>query len=184
MTKRRGSDIINFGMKNIVLIGMPAAGKTTVGKMLCERLGLGFIDADRAIEGEEDEPLPQIIQRVGAEGFIKIEERVNLGLRCERCVIATGGSAVYSERAMRFLKESGTLVYLKISKDEVLKRIPSFQKRGVVMRGDICSLAQLYDERAPLYERYADITVDCGRQSVTETVDAVLNALTASEEEG
>ena len=164
-------------MENLILIGMPSSGKSTVGKSLSQKLGYGFIDADKIIEGEEGQPLSQIIARVGVEEFIAIEERVNKGLSCTSCVIATGGSVVYGAGAMAHLKELGTVVYLKIAKSEVERRIPSFVARGVVMRGNISSLGELYEERVPLYEEYADVTIDCNGQTAEETVSAVLRAV-------
>lgn len=151
-----------------MLIGMPSAGKSTVGMRLAELLGYGFIDSDRIIEGVEGKLLSGLIEEHGAEGFLKIEERVNCGLDVSRCVIATGGSAVYSDRAMKSLKQRGKIVYLKIDREEVKKRIPDLVSRGVVMRGALNSVDDLYKERAPLYEKYQDITVDCNEKSSTE----------------
>lgn len=159
------------------MIGMPSSGKSTAGRVIAERMKFGFIDTDLTIAGEEGAPLNELILKHGANGFIRIEERVNAGLNASRCVVATGGSAVYSAKTMEHLKAIGTVVYLKISKEEVLKRIPSFEKRGVVMRGNIANLSELYDERAPLYEKYADITIDCSGQSVEETVSAVIEKI-------
>ena len=166
--------IIMKRMNNIVLIGMPSSGKSTVGVLLAKMIGFGFIDSDLLIQGEEGKRLSEIISEKGAEGFIQTEERVNAGLNAERCVIATGGSVVYSHRAMEHLKELGTIVYLKVGKEDVKRRIPSFEKRGVVMRGNIASLEELYDERAPLYEKYADITVDRKDKEVEATAREII----------
>lgn len=165
-----------FGMDNLILIGMPSSGKSTSGVLLAKKIGYGFIDCDLLIQGEEGALLSEIIERKGVEGFLKIEERVNAGLYANRCVIATGGSVVYCERAMEHLKTLGKIVYLKLGKDAVKARIPSFEKRGVVMRGNVSSLDELYAEREPLYKRYADITIECDGQTIDQTVDAVIAA--------
>ncbi len=168
-------------MKNIVLIGMPSSGKSTAGKLLAKQLGYAFVDSDDLIRASEGATLPQLIARHGAEGFIQIEERVNCAVSCTNTVLATGGSVVYSPRAMEHLKSIGTIVYLKIDEKEVVRRIPSLELRGVVMRGDIKDVAGLYRERSPLYERYAQLTVDCtgaSAQQTAKTIAALLNAAT------
>ncbi len=145
--------------------------------MLAKRMGLGFLDCDLMIQGEEKALLSELIARHGAEGFIRIEERVNAGLYASRCVIATGGSVVYSERAMEHLKAIGTVVYLKIDEAEAEKRIPSLEKRGVVMRGEVRTLKELYAQRTPLYEKYADVTVDCTGLDLPQTVERIVSAV-------
>ena len=169
-------DIIEHSMDNLVLIGMPSSGKSTAGVLLAKKIGYGFIDSDLIIQGEQGALLSEIIEREGAEGFLAIEERVNAGLMAMRCVIATGGSVCYSERAMRHLKSLGTVVYLQSSEDEVERRIPNLVKRGVVMRGKVRTLGELYRERIPLYERYADVTVHCDGQTIDETVESIAAA--------
>ena len=163
-------------MGNLVLIGMPSSGKSTAGVLLAKKIGYGFIDSDLIIQGEQGALLSEIIEREGTEGFIAIEERVNAGLAAMRCVIATGGSVCYSARAMEHLKTLGKVVYLKISEEEVARRIPSLIRRGVVMRGNVTTLHELYRQRVPLYERYADITVACDGQTIDETVEAIAAA--------
>ncbi len=160
-----------------MLIGMPSSGKSTAGVLLAKRIGYGFIDCDLIIQGEQGLRLSEIIEKEGAEGFIGIEEKVNAGLYAKRCVIATGGSVVYGKRAMEHLKTLGKIVYLKLGVGEVERRIPSFQKRGVVMRGNITTLKELYAERIPLYERYADITINCDGKSIDATVTEMAAAL-------
>lgn len=155
-------------MNNVVLIGMPSSGKSAVGIRLAELLGYGFIDSDRIIESVEGKLLSALIAEHGAEGFLKIEERVNCALDVSRCVIATGGSAVYSERAMKSLKQRGKIVYLKIDREEVKRRIPDLVSRGVVMRGTLNCVDDLFEERTPLYEKYADVTVDCNALTLDE----------------
>lgn len=163
-------------MDNLVLIGMPSSGKSTAGVLLAKRIGFGFIDTDLIIQGEQGALLSQIIEREGAEGFLAIEERVNAGIAAMRCVIATGGSVCYLPRAMEHLKKLGTVVYLELSEEEVARRVPDFVRRGVVMRGNIRTLKELYAERVPLYEKYADVTVRCDGQTIDETVAALAAA--------
>lgn len=163
-------------MDNLVLIGMPSSGKSTAGVLLAKRIGFGFIDTDLIIQGEQGALLSQIIEREGAEGFLAIEERVNAGIAAMRCVIATGGSVCYLPRAMEHLKKLGTVIYLELSEEEVARRVPDFVRRGVVMRGNISTLKELYAERVPLYEKYADVTVRCDGQTIDETVAAIAAA--------
>ena len=163
-------------MDNLVLIGMPSSGKSTAGVLLAKRIGFGFIDTDLIIQGEQGALLSQIIEREGAEGFLAIEERVNAGIAAMRCVIATGGSVCYLPRAMEHLNKLGTVVYLELSEEEVARRVPDFVRRGVVMRGNIRTLKELYAERVPLYEKYADVTVRCDGQTIDETVAAIAAA--------
>ena len=163
-------------MDNLVLIGMPSSGKSTAGVLLAKRIGFGFIDTDLIIQGEQGALLSQIIEREGAEGFLAIEERVNAGIAAMRCVIATGGSVCYLPRAMEHIKKLGTVVYLELSEEEVARRVPDFVRRGVVMRGNIRTLKELYAERVPLYEKYADVTVRCDGQTIDETVAAIAAA--------
>ena len=144
--------------------------------LLAKRIGFGFIDTDLIIQGEQGALLSQIIEREGAEGFLAIEERVNAGIAAMRCVIATGGSVCYLPRAMEHLKKLGTVVYLELSEEEVARRVPDFVRRGVVMRGNIRTLKELYAERVPLYEKYADVTVRCDGQTIDETVAAIAAA--------
>lgn len=164
-------------MKNIILIGMPASGKSTAGVLLAKTVGYGFIDSDLLIQNQQKRLLCEIIEREGAEKFIEIEENVNGALWAERCVVATGGSVVYGERAMRHLKELGTVVYLELSLAEVERRLKNIARRGVVMRRQGETLAELYAERAPLYEKYADATVKCDGLGLEETVRAIAAAV-------
>lgn len=166
----------NKYVSNLVLIGMPSSGKSTAGVLLAKKIGYGFLDTDLIIQGEQGALLSEIIEREGSDGFLAIEERVNAGIMAMRCVIATGGSVCYSQRAMQHLKSIGTVVYLQLGEEEVSRRIPSLAKRGVVMRGSISSLDELYRERVPLYERYADISVCCDGQTIDETVAAIAAA--------
>lgn len=156
---------------------MPASGKSTAGVLLAKAVGYGFIDTDLLIQNEQRALLCDIIAKKGAEEFLKIEERVNASLWAERCVVSTGGSVVYGEKAMRRLKELGTVVYLKLSEAALEKRLKNIFRRGVVMRRAGETVADLYAERVPLYEKYADVTVDCENQGVEQTVRAIAEAL-------
>ncbi len=133
-------------------------------------LGVGFLDCDLLVQNEQKAPLAEIIEREGAEGYIRIEDNVCANLWAKKCVIATGGSVVYGERAMARLKELGKVVYLRIGEQEVERRIRNFATRGVVMCGQVKTLKELYEQRTPLYEKYADIILDCDGLSFNETV--------------
>ncbi|MBQ9151399.1 MAG: shikimate kinase [Clostridia bacterium] len=161
--------------RHIVLIGMPACGKSTVGVLAAKTLGYRFIDSDLIIQEREGRRLHRIIREEGQAGFLAIEERVNLSLGNDStpAVIATGGSAVYSEAAMVHFKSVGTVVYLRLSFETVQKRLGNFTHRGVVMPEGY-TLRDLYDERCALYEKYADIIID---EAQTDRIGDVLNTL-------
>lgn len=144
---------------NITLIGMPASGKSTVGVLLAKRLGYSFVDVDIVIQEKEGRLLKDIIDQEGTDGFLKVEERVNRELDVRRSIIAPGGSVIYGASAMEHLKEISTVVYLKLSYEAVEERLGDLKDRGVALK-DGMTLRDLYDERVPLYEKYADITVD------------------------
>ena len=145
-------------MKNIILIGLPGAGKSTLGVILAKTLGMRFIDTDIRIQERCGMLLQEIIDRRGTEGFLGIEEETILSLNEDQAVIATGGSVVYSSRAMDHLKAGGTVVYLVLSYPEMVRRLQNIRTRGAVLaRGQ--SLREMYDQRIPLYEAYADIRV-------------------------
>ena len=166
------------GKDNIILIGMPGAGKSTLGIVLAKIMNYDFVDADLIIQQQCDKTLERIIDACGPEGFIEVENQVLIGMTAERTVIATGGSAVYSDEAMQHLGSIGRVVYLKISYDELRGRLADLSERGVVMKGGRgMSLRELYDERKPLYERYADITVDVDDLSITAAARKVADAL-------
>ena len=161
--------------RHIILIGMPACGKSTVGVLAAKTLGYRFIDSDLIIQERDGRRLHRIIREEGQAGFLRIEESVNLTLGNDTVpsVIATGGSAVYSPTAMAHFKAVGTVVYLRLSFETVEKRLGNFTHRGVVMPEGY-TLRDLYDERCALYEQYADITVDEGQ---TDNIGAVLESL-------
>ncbi len=144
---------------NITLIGMPASGKSTVGVLLAKRLGYSFVDADIVIQEKTGKLLKEIIAEQGTDGFLKVEEEVNSELNVERSVIAPGGSVIYGPKAMEHLKEISVVVYLKLSYEDVKMRLGDLKDRGVALK-DGMTLKDLYDERIPLYEKYADITID------------------------
>ena len=164
--------------ENIILIGMPGAGKSTLGVVLAKILGYEFIDADLLIQGKLDKTLQKIIDACGPDGFIEVENEVLCTLSTSHAIIATGGSAVYSDEAMKHLAEIGTIVYLKITYDQLVSRLSDLQERGVVLKGGIgMSLKELYDERLPLYEQYAEVTVDVNDLSITAAARKVADAL-------
>ena len=145
-------------MKNIILIGMPAVGKSTVGVVVAKRLGYEFVDTDLLIQKQEKRLLKEIIAQEGNEGFLAIENQVNRDLHIENAVIAPGGSVVYCREAMEHFKAIGTVIYLKVSYEEIERRIHNAKNRGVVLK-DGQTLRDLYEERVQLFEKYADYTV-------------------------
>lgn len=145
--------------QNIILIGMPGAGKSSVGVILAKVLGYEFIDTDLVIQHREKRLLREIIADEGNEGFLAIENEVNATLEADKSVIAPGGSAIYGKEAMEHFKEIGTIVYLKLSYEDLAKRLGNLKGRGVVLK-EGQTLKDLYDERSKLYEQYAEITVD------------------------
>jgi len=161
---------------NIVLIGMPGVGKSTVGVILAKVLGYQFVDSDLVIQKEEGKLLKEIIAQVGPEGFIEVENRINASLETEHSVIATGGSVVYGKEAMQHLKEIGTVVYLALPFDEIDKRLSDMKGRGVVLK-DGQDLKALYEERTLLYEAYADIQVDESGLNIEETIEKIVEAI-------
>lgn len=161
---------------NIVLIGMPASGKSTVGVILAKLLGYDFIDADLLIQRREGRLLSEIIRDEGLDGFLAIENDVCRCINASHAVIATGGSAVYGEEAMRHLREIGWIVWLNADFETIRGRLSDIRGRGVVLR-DGQTLEALYEERAILYRRWADLTVNEDGQGLEVTVEAVRRAL-------
>ena len=166
-------------MKNIILIGMPGVGKSTIGVILAKELGCCFLDTDLLIQEREGMLLKEILERDGVGGFLSIEESVCATLQADHSVIATGGSVVYSEKAMEHLRAIGTVVYLQLPFAQLEKRLGNLHNRGVVLR-DGQTLQTLYEERTPLYERYADITVDENGLDSEATLEAVIKALSGA----
>lgn len=158
--------------KNIILIGMPGAGKSTVGVVLAKRLGFQFIDSDLVIQKKEGRLLHQLIEAHGIEGFLEIENQINASLDVSLAVIATGGSAVYGKEAMEHFGGMGSIVYLQLSYASVEMRLGDLNERGVAVR-EGQSLKDLYQERIPLYEKYADITIQCEEKSIRQIVEEI-----------
>ncbi len=162
--------------KNIILIGMPTSGKSTVGVILARIMGKDFIDSDIIIQKKQESTLSEIIESKGINAFLEYEERTLLNIDVSDTVIATGGSAVYSEAAMKHLSDDGVVIYLKISQEDLKKRLKSIKERGVVIRpGE--SLEEMYAVRSELYEKYADIIVEEKGASVEDTVNAAAEAI-------
>lgn len=159
-------------MKNIILVGMPGSGKSTLGILLAKKIHYGYIDSDSVIVAKKGKLLPELIEALGSEGFLELEAQVNASLMVKRCVIATGGSAIYRGDVIEKMKENGIVVYLKISYDEVEKRLGDLKKRGVVLKEGF-TLKDLYDERAPLYEMYADYIVELNESSVEDSAEKI-----------
>lgn len=161
---------------NIVLIGMPGVGKSTVGVILAKVLGYQFVDADLLIQEQEGKLLKDIIAEVGTDGFIQVENRVNASIDCSKTIIATGGSVIYGQEAMEHLKEIGTVVYLEVPFSILEERLSDIKGRGVVLK-DGQTLYDLFMERTPLYEKYADVCVSEEGLGVEETVDLLVSKL-------
>ncbi len=166
-------------MSNIVLIGMPGVGKSTIGILLAKALGYQFCDSDLVIQEQEGKLLKDIIAEKGIDGFIEVENRVNASLEMEHTVISTGGSVVYGREAMEHLKKMGTVIYLKIDLEELKTRLGDIRSRGVTVRENQ-TLTDLYEERVPLYEKYADLIVDEKGLTIEETLDQVMKLLIAT----
>lgn len=158
--------------KNLVLIGMPGAGKSTLGVLLAKALKMPFIDTDLLIQKQENCYLQELIDARGIEGFIKLEEGIILGLDAENSVIATGGSVVYSESAIEHLKSNGVLVLLDTKMYQLERRLKNALTRGIAMKG-AQTLSALYTERMPLYKKYADVEIDCSRKHIETIVSEI-----------
>jgi shikimate kinase len=154
---------------NIVLIGMPGSGKSTIGVVLAKRLGYDFVDSDLVIQGAYHKTLEQLIEENGDAGFIQIENDINKSLEYTKTVIATGGSVVYGSEAMKHLKSIGTIVYLKVSEADLNERLGSLKERGVVSNGKT-TVKEIFDDRRALYEKYAEITVNLEGKSLKDSV--------------
>lgn len=165
-----------IGLKNIVLIGMPGSGKSTVGVLLAKMLGFDFIDSDLLIQKAEGKRLFEILRDKGNGYFSALEDKINAQISCEKTVIATGGSAVYCDTAMKHFKDIGTVVYLKVPLSVLEKRIKNFETRGIMMKPG-STLKDVFEERSPLYEKYADITVEVGCGSLTKSAEKIIKAI-------
>lgn len=159
-------------MNNIILIGMPGSGKSTIGVVLAKKMGYRFIDSDLLIQEKYNKTLEQLIEEHSDAGFIRIENDVNKAIAAERTVIATGGSVVYGEEAMRHLQQIGLVVYLEVPEEELKKRLGSLKERGVVSNGKT-TVAEIFADRKRLYEKYADITVPAANELLRCSVEEV-----------
>lgn len=158
---------------NIVLIGMPGCGKSTIGVLLAKSILADFVDTDLIIQNKYKKSLCEIINEEGLESFKSKENEVLAELKVENSVIATGGSAVYCPQGMENLKKDGKIIYLKLSPDEIKSRIKNITTRGIAMK-EGTTIEQLYEERAKLYEKYADITIDCENTTAEECVNRII----------
>lgn len=156
-------------MSNIILIGMPGVGKSTVGVVLAKHMGYQFLDSDLVIQEREGRLLHEIISENGTKGFLAIEDRINASIETDKAVIATGGSAVYGQKAMEHFVDMGRVVYLSLPYNELEERLGDLNERGVVLQPGQ-SLRQLFEERKPLYEKYGDIVINCSGKQIREIV--------------
>ncbi|KNY28607.1 shikimate kinase [Pseudobacteroides cellulosolvens] len=162
--------------KNIILIGMPGAGKSTIGVLLAKTINKPFIDTDLLIQQKEKDFLQNIIRKNGIEGFLSIEESVILETDLKNHVIATGGSVIYSEKSMKHLKRNGILIYLDLPLEAIENRIKNIKTRGIAM-GQNQSLQSLYTARKPLYEKYSDFTIDCDNKDMEDVILKITSLL-------
>ena len=163
-------------MRNLILTGMPACGKSTLGVVLAKTLGMKFVDTDLIIQEVENCKLQEIIDERGMQEFLRIEEKVLSEIEAENSIISTGGSAVYSDKAMKHLGSIGDVVYIKLSLDEIERRLNNIKTRGIAMKpGE--TLADLYNMRVPLYEKYADITIETEGMGIEESIEVLIEKL-------
>lgn len=163
---------------NLVMIGMPGAGKSTLGVVLAKILGLGFEDTDLTIQNQCGKTLPVLIDENGPEGFIQIENDILKTVDVTQSVISTGGSAVYSAEAMEHLRSIGLIVYLRVDLEELEQRLGGLHERGVVMKDGMgMELSAIYDERIPLYEHYAEVVLDVDGKTVRESATELTEKL-------
>ena len=164
---------------NIVLIGMSGAGKSTLGVLLAKTLGMDFVDTDILIQQTAGNLLQDIIDTEGTEKFLKVEEKIISGLNLKNSVVATGGSVVYSKKAMEALKQAGRIVYLDVPFREIEKRLRNISGRGIVItKGK--GLKDVYAERVPLYQKYGEITVRCAHKDIEGCVREIAHLLGSS----
>ena len=162
--------------KNIVLIGMPGAGKSTIGVILAKVLNYSFLDTDLIIQNKTGSLLFEIIENKGIEHFIEIENSIVSNIKCDNTVIATGGSVVFGADAMQNLKRNSTIVYLKLKPEEIERRVNNITTRGVVMRKDD-TIYDIYRERAALYEKYSDYIVECDGFDMEVIVEKIVRII-------
>lgn len=165
-------------MKNIVLIGMPGSGKSTLGVILAKTLGVDFVDTDIVIQNRTGELLYKTLERVGVSGLLDEEENAILSLDPSQraSVISTGGSAVLREKSMAHLKKDGTCVYLALPYETIEKRVGAYATRGIAAENGE-SLLNIYNYRLPFYQKYADLTIDCADKSIETIIAEILRQL-------
>ena len=162
-------------MNNIILTGMPGSGKSTTGIVLAKVLGYTFTDTDILIQDSGKRLLQEIINEYGIKRFLEIEERVIISNHYEKTVIATGGSAVLSSTIMDYLKSCGEVIYLKLGLEAIKGRIKNFRMRGIVLDTGQ-TLEDVYNIRTPLYEKYADVVIDCNNKGFETVIDEIIKA--------
>lgn len=162
--------------ENITLIGMPAVGKSTVGNLLAQKMNFNFLDSDDLIQSKEHTTLSRIIYKKGLSRFLQIEESHILSIICSNHVIATGGSVVYSQKAMEYLSKTSTIIYLCVDLERLLTRLSDITSRGVAIKSGK-TIEDLYKERTPLYDKYCDIKIDCSSMTAEQVAEKIIMVL-------
>lgn len=168
--------LVRRNKSNIVLIGMSGAGKSTLGVLLGKALGMNYVDTDIVIQQHEGRFLQNIIDNDGVDKFMEIEEEIVSELQLENCVISTGGSVIYSEKAMDFLKQGGEIIYLHVPYEEIERRLTNITTRGIVIKKGH-NLKDVYEERVPLYIKHSDTTLDCSNKDIEQCVSVIIEKL-------
>ncbi len=163
-------------MSNIILVGMPACGKSTVGVVLAKTINKGFVDTDILIQETEGKKLQEIINEKGNDYFHHVEENALNTFQGENCVVATGGSAIYFENAINKMKQNGKVIYLKVSLDTILERLNNIKTRGVTL-GEGQTIEDLYNYRIPLYEKNADVIIDAEGLKIEEIIEKIIEKM-------
>ncbi|WP_438348005.1 shikimate kinase [Paenibacillus sp. FA6] len=161
---------------NIVLIGMSGAGKSTLGVLLAKALGMDYVDSDIIIQQHEGRLLQDIIDNDGIEKFLELEEKIVSELQLKNCIISTGGSVIYSDKAMNVLKQGGQIIYLHVPYEEINRRLINITTRGIVIKKGN-SLKNVYEERVPLYIKYSDKTLDCSNKDIERCVSEIIEKI-------